>query len=87
MKETKRIYKIEEGKKICGVCGGLAEYLNIDPTIIRVIWGVLAFAYGTGIVLYFICAIVFPPKSEVVRKEAKARVINEDKEEEEKDEK
>ena len=79
MKETKKIYKIEQGKKICGVCGGVAEYLNIDPTIVRVIWGVLAFAYGTGIVLYFICAFVFPNKSDVVKKEAKARVINDDK--------
>ena len=81
MKETKKIYTIEEGKKICGVCGGVAEYLNIDPTIIRVIWGILALAYGTGILLYFICAFVFPNKSEVERKSAKARVIDNEKDE------
>ena len=79
MKEVKKIYKIEEGKKICGVCGGIAEYLNIDPTIIRVIWGVLALAYGTGILLYFICAFVFPNKSDVVMKQAKARVVEKEK--------
>ena len=33
----KKLYKIEDGKKIAGVCGGLAEYLNMDPTIIRLI--------------------------------------------------
>lgn len=81
MKETKKIYKIEEGKKLCGVCGGVAEYLNIDPTIIRVIWGILALAYGTGILLYFICAFVFPNKSDVMPKQAKARVIESDKDE------
>lgn len=63
--KPKRIYKIEEGKKIFGVCGGLAEYFNIDPVIIRVIWGVLAFAFGTGIILYLVCAFVFPNKSEI----------------------
>ena len=77
MKEAKRIYKIEEGKKIFGVCGGLAEYLNIDPTIIRVLWAVLALAYGTGLLLYLVCAFVFPNKSDVVPKKAKARVVEE----------
>ena len=61
----KKIYKIEEGKKIFGVCGGIAEYFNIDPVIIRVIWGILALAYGTGIIAYLVCAFVFPNKSEV----------------------
>ena len=65
MENKKRIYKIEEGKKIFGVCGGLAEYFNIDPVIVRVIWGVLALAYGTGLLLYLVCAFVFPNKSEV----------------------
>lgn len=64
--KQKRIYKIEEGKKIFGVCGGIAEYFNIDPVIVRVIWGVLALAYGTGIVLYLVCAFVFPNKSDIV---------------------
>lgn len=62
---SKRIYKIEEGKKIFGVCGGIAEYFNIDPVIVRVIWGVLSLAYGIGIGLYIICAFVFPKKSDV----------------------
>ena len=37
-------------KKIAGVCAGVAHYLDMDPTIVRVIWGVLAFGYGAGIV-------------------------------------
>ena len=48
-KKKKRLYRIEKGSKIFGVCGGFAEYLDIDPTIIRVIWAVLVFAYGTGV--------------------------------------
>ena len=40
----KRLYKIEEGKKIDGVCGGIAEYLNIDPTIVRLLWVLVSLA-------------------------------------------
>lgn len=60
----KRLYKIEQGKMIDGVCGGIAEYLDVDPTVIRVIWACLA-ATGTGIVAYIICALIMPPKSQV----------------------
>lgn len=62
---SKRLYKIEQGKKIFGVCGGLAEYLNIDVVIVRIVWAVLGLCYGTGVVLYLVCAFVLPNKSEV----------------------
>lgn len=65
MEGKKKIYKIEEGRKIFGVCGGVAEYFNIDPVIVRVIWGVLGLTFGTGLLLYLICAFAFPNKSEV----------------------
>jgi len=61
----KRLYKIEFGRKIFGVCGGVAEYLNIDVVIVRIAWAVLALCWGTGILLYLICAFVLPNKSEV----------------------
>ena len=63
----KKIYKIEEGKKICGVCGGLAEYMDVDPTLIRVLWLIAAIFAGAGLIAYLVCAIVFPNKSEVVK--------------------
>lgn len=62
---AKKLYKIEQGRKIFGVCGGLAEYLNIDVVIVRILWAVLGFAYGTGILLYFVCAFVLPNKSDL----------------------
>ena len=65
MGKNKKLYRIEEGAKIFGVCGGLAEYFDIDPTIIRVIWAVLAFACGTGAIAYLICALCIPKKSEI----------------------
>lgn len=62
----KRLYKIEEGKKICGVCGGIAEYFDIDPTIIRLLWILLVFCVGTGILAYLVAAIIMPKKSAIV---------------------
>ena len=61
----KRIYKNREKKMLCGVCAGVAENLDIDPTIVRVIWGVGCFAWGAALIAYIACAIVFPDKSEV----------------------
>lgn len=62
---NKRIYKSREKKMLCGVCAGLAEYFDIDPTIVRVIWGVVSLGYGIGLLAYIVCAVVFPDKSEV----------------------
>ena len=62
-----KLYKIEEGRKIEGVCGGLAEYLNVDPTLIRVIWALVTLgSAGVGLIAYVICAVIMPKKSEVV---------------------
>lgn len=61
----KRLYKIERGKKICGVCGGIGEYFNIDPTVIRLIWVFLVLCAGTGILAYIVAALIMPTKSEI----------------------
>ncbi|MHC1749404.1 MAG: PspC domain-containing protein [Cellulosilyticaceae bacterium] len=61
--EPKKFYKIDEGKKLCGVCGGVAEYFNFDPSIVRILWAVLSLAYGVGVILYIVCAIVLPTKT------------------------
>lgn len=62
----KKLYKIEDGKKIWGVCGGIAEYFHLDPTIIRLIWLVFVFSLGTGVLVYIIAALIMPKKSEVM---------------------
>lgn len=63
--EEKKLYKIENGRKLCGVCGGIAEYLNLDPTIVRLLWVMLFFFAGCGILAYIVCAVLMPNKSEV----------------------
>ena len=47
-------------KKICGVCGGIAEYFDVDPTLIRLAWVVFVMCGGSGILAYFIAAIIMP---------------------------
>ena len=55
----KKLYRVREGKVLAGVCGGIAEYFNLDPTVIRVIWALLA-ATGSGVLAYIICALIIP---------------------------
>lgn len=50
---------------LCGVCGGLAEYLNIDPSIVRILWVILGLCCGAGLLAYIIAAIILPRKSEI----------------------
>ena len=57
----KKLYRVTQGKVLAGVCGGIAEYFELDPTVIRVIWALLA-ASGTGILAYIICALIIPQK-------------------------
>jgi len=56
----KRLTKSRSNKMISGVCSGIADYFGIDPTIIRVVWGFLFFAWGSGLLLYILCAIIMP---------------------------
>lgn len=57
----KKLTRSTSNRMICGVCGGLGEYLNIDPTIVRIIWLFCALAgLGTGALVYLIAAIVMP---------------------------
>ena len=57
----KKLYRHPTNRLIAGVCAGLAEYIGIDPTIVRVIWALIGLT-GTGIVAYLVCALVIPQK-------------------------
>lgn len=60
---NKKLYRSNEEKMICGVCGGLGEYFNIDPTIIRLCWALFA-CTGAGLIVYFVAALIIPLNSE-----------------------
>ena len=66
MDEPKRLYRTEHGAAmLCGVCGGIAEYFSIEPSIVRLLWAALVILGGTGILLYIIAAIILPRKSQI----------------------
>ena len=61
----KKLCKSNTNKKICGVCGGIAEYLNADPTLIRLGFAIVALAAGSGVLAYFLAALIMPDAQEV----------------------
>ena len=61
----KKLCKSNTNKKICGVCGGIAEYLNADPTLIRLAFVIVAMVAGSGILAYFLAALIMPEAQEV----------------------
>jgi phage shock protein PspC (stress-responsive transcriptional regulator) len=58
----RRLYKIESEKMISGVCAGIADYFDVDISIVRIVWALLGFS-GGGILLYIIAAVVLPDKN------------------------
>lgn len=62
----KKLYRSNIDKKLCGVCGGLAEYFEIDPTLVRLAWVLFALCVGCGILAYIIAAIVIPKRPDVI---------------------
>lgn len=59
--EQRRLYK-SDNRMICGVCGGIADYFNVDPTLVRLAAVVLAFGWGSGLLAYVVGAIIIPTK-------------------------
>ena len=62
--EMKKLFKSRTERKICGVCGGIGAYFNIDPTLIRLITVIFALV-GAGVLAYIVAAIVIPEETDV----------------------
>ena len=58
----KKLYRSSTDKKIAGVCGGIAEYMNVDSTIVRLIAVLLVFGCGSGLLAYIVAALIMPIK-------------------------
>ena len=58
----KKLYRSRSDQMIAGVCAGLAEYLHIDVSIVRILWALAVLGAGVGVLLYIVCAIVVPEK-------------------------
>ncbi len=60
MESYKRLYKSRKNKTLCGVCGGLGEYLGVDPVLVRILWILFALGGGSGILAYLIACLIIP---------------------------
>ena len=58
--DGKRLYRSKKDRMIWGVCGGIANYFNIDPTLVRLAFVLIAMGAGSGILAYIIAAIIIP---------------------------
>ena len=61
-KNGKRLFRSDTNKVFAGVCGGIGEYFNIDPTILRVIVVIAMFGFGTGFLAYIIAWLIMPKR-------------------------
>jgi len=59
MNLDRKLYRSNQNKMICGVCGGIGDYLNVDATLVRLVWALLA-CTGTGLIAYFVAALIIP---------------------------
>ena len=57
----KKLYRSKSDRVIAGVCGGVAEYLNVDVTVVRVLWALVSICTA-GLIAYVICAFLIPEK-------------------------
>lgn len=62
MAKNKKLYRSKKNRIIGGVCGGIAEYLDTDPTIVRLIWIFGSLLWGAGIIAYILAWIIIPEK-------------------------
>ena len=62
----KRLYRMEEGKMVCGVCAGIAEYYNLDPTVVRVVWAIASCFAFAGVIAYVAAAVIIPVKPKMI---------------------
>ena len=58
--EQKKSCRTVDNRMVCGVCGGIGKYFNIDPTLIRLVWVLASVVGGSGLLVYIIAAIIIP---------------------------
>lgn len=68
----KKLTRSKTDRKILGVCGGIAEYFDIDSTLVRIGWILITLFHGLGVLAYLICALAMPERSDIIEAEVKS---------------
>lgn len=77
MSTQKRLYRSQTDRQVAGVCGGLADYFNVDATLVRIIFLLLFFGMGNGFIIYAVLWMIMPEETDV-RVGAKTKRKNDD---------
>ncbi|MCH5259433.1 MAG: PspC domain-containing protein [Lachnospiraceae bacterium] len=65
--EPRKLVRSRTNRTICGVCGGIGEYLNVDPTLVRLVWLLCSLAgCGTGLIIYIVAALIIPEDDGII---------------------
>ena len=62
---NKKLYRVEDNKMLLGVCNNIAEYFDVDPTVVRLVWAFATLFLGAGVLAYVVAAIIMPIKPRV----------------------
>lgn len=62
----KRLYRMEKGRMVCGVCAGIADYYKIDPTLVRLVWAAASCFAFAGVIAYIAAAIIIPEEPKLI---------------------
>ena len=81
MIKEKKLYRSRENRMISGICAGIGEYFEIDPTLIRVLWVLFSFAGGAGVLAYIVAYIIVPERPFPQKRCANCGKINEESDE------
>ncbi len=75
----KKLYRSKTNKKISGVCAGIANYFNIDPTVVRVAWVIISAltVFMLGVIIYILCIFIIPEEPDAF--DTQGRYVDEDK--------
>lgn len=66
IKEKEQLHKNSSNKILAGVCQGIAEFFDVDPTTVRIIWFIFSWFYGIGVAIYILLWIILPNKNEAI---------------------
>ena len=65
--DYRKLVRSRTNRMLCGVCGGVGEYLNVDPTLVRLLWVLCSLAgCGTGLIIYIAAALIIPEDNDIV---------------------